>query len=68
MLLLQVPGADASAQGWMLVLEVAVFQVPLFLAPGHLGGLWTLWLGGSLVQDVGGGGPLCRGPESPCQV
>ena len=69
MLLLWVPEAEASWGLIFVVEEMVVFQSPLFLHhrdPVGPHGRW--WLGGSLVQDVGGRPAPCGVTGAPCQV
>ena len=68
MLLLWVPEAEAAWGLIFVVEEVVAFQPPFFLHHCDLVGPHGWWLGGSLVQDVGGR-PAPRGVTgAPCQV
>ena len=68
MLLLWVPEAEAAWELIFVVEEMVVFQPPLFLHHRDPVGPHGRWLGGSLVQDVGGR-PAPRGVTgAPCQV
>ena len=68
MLLLWVPEAEASWGLIFVVEEMVVFQPPLFLHHRDPVGPHGRWLGGSLVQDVGGRPAPCGVTGAPCQV
>ena len=68
MLLLWVPEAEAEWGLIFVVEEVVAFQSPLFLHHRDPVGPHGWWLGGSLVQDVGGRPAPPGVTGAPCQV